>query len=351
MLGYPISLKFNYSDCSPFLNCHLNNLGDPFGDIWHYQLNTLKIEKMVIDHVAKLFHAPKDDYWGYVTGGGTEGNLYGLYLARELHPNGIVYYSDQTHYSVPKNLRLLQMKQVKLPSLNQGEIDYDALRQELAHRKEVPIIFANIGTTMKGAVDSIPRINQILTDLNIRDFYIHCDAAFFGMILPFLPQKPSQAFDFQEGIDSIVISGHKMIGSPVPCGVMVTKKSHVKAIGQHIEYVGTKDNTITGSRSGLSPLFLWQALKSEKKLNFRLLVSESIEKADYAIKQFTRYGIKSWRNDNSIIVVFPKPSMKLVKKWQLAVQKEIAHIIPLPHVTKKAIDAFIQDVRAEMGLK
>ncbi|MEI8301010.1 MAG: histidine decarboxylase, partial [Chlamydiota bacterium] len=109
MVGYPISQLFDYSELFHFLEFHINNLGDPFRKSWHYRINTLKIEKEVIDEFARLFHAPKNNYWGYVTNGGTEGNLHGLYVARELHPEGVVFYSEQTHYSVCKNLRILRM--------------------------------------------------------------------------------------------------------------------------------------------------------------------------------------------------------------------------------------------------
>jgi len=39
------------------------------------------------------------------------------------------------------------------------------------------------------------------------------------MILPFVPHP--QPWDFRAGIDSISISGHKMIGAPLPCGVVL----------------------------------------------------------------------------------------------------------------------------------
>jgi len=62
--------------------------------------------------------------------------------------------------------------------------------------KKIPIIIANIATTMKGAVDDIVQIKAILSDLEIPKYYLHADAAFFGMILPFLPELDSQPFDF-----------------------------------------------------------------------------------------------------------------------------------------------------------
>jgi histidine decarboxylase len=351
MLGYPLCQLFNYSKIVRFLKFHINNLGDPFGDIWHYRINTLKQEKQVIDYLAKLFHAPKNGYWGYVTTGGTEGNLYGLYVARELHPDGVVLYSDQTHYSVPKNIHLLKLPEIQIPSTENGEIDYRILKKKLASLGKTPIIFANIGTTMRGAVDNILKIKEILAELRIKKYYIHCDAAFFGLILPFLPKVESQAFDFRTGVDSIVISGHKMIGTPVPCGVVITKKEHITEIGTHIEYVGTKDSTIAGSRNGLSPLFLWHEFFCVKKGSLAKRVQKCIESADYAIKKFSEFGIKAWRNPNSMIVVFPKPSVPLIKKWQLAIQKDIAHIITLAHVRRKMIDRLVKQIAFDLSHK
>lgn len=196
-------------------------MGDPFTP-GSYQLGTRGFEVEVLAWFAKLFRFPWEETWGYVTGGGTEGNLHGLYVARELYPNGIVYYSRDTHYSVPKSVRLLKMEHVVIPSQSNGEIDYADLRENIeAHRHVPPIILANIGTTMKEAVDRVDHIRGILTDLSIASSYIHADAALAGMTLPFMDDPPP--FDFTAGIDSISVSGHQFIGSPIPCGVVLEK--------------------------------------------------------------------------------------------------------------------------------
>ena len=58
--------------------------------------------------------------------------------------------------------------------------------------RDVPaVIMANVGTTMRGAVDDIPRIRDILEDLAVTSSYIHADAALSGMILPFVPGAPA----------------------------------------------------------------------------------------------------------------------------------------------------------------
>ncbi|WP_218279902.1 pyridoxal-dependent decarboxylase [Verrucomicrobium spinosum] len=97
-------------------------------------------------------------------------------------------------------------------------MDYSDLRETLRiHRDVPPIIFANIGTTMKGAVDNLHKIRAILDELAITNAYLHADAALSGMILPFVADP--QPWDFAGGADSISISGHKFLGSPLPCGV------------------------------------------------------------------------------------------------------------------------------------
>ena len=287
--------------------------------------------------------AAADSFWGYVTNGGTEGNMYGIFLGRELFPEGLVYYSEDTHYSVSKILRCLHVRNIMIKSLPDGRIDLDDLRETIKiHRDVPPIIFANIGTTIKGAVDDLDGIRQILDDLAVPQHYIHADAALSGMILPFVDDP--QPWDFAAGVDSIAISGHKMIGSPIPCGVALAKRSHVDRIARSVEYVGTLDTTLAGSRNGITPLFLWYAFRTVGIKGLRRRVRACFEVADYAIEQFRRIGRDAWRHRNSVTVVFARPLAPIIHKWQLAVHHEVAHIITMPHVTRAMIDQLIDDV-------
>ena len=88
LVGYPCSQDYDYSEMTPFLNYALNNIGDPFGDSYFRQ-NTYPFEREVIEFFQKHLRAPAGQTWGYMTAGGTEGNLYGLYLAREMFPAGV----------------------------------------------------------------------------------------------------------------------------------------------------------------------------------------------------------------------------------------------------------------------
>jgi histidine decarboxylase len=344
MLGYPVSKDFNYSELAKFLNFPINNLGDPFVAST-YNVGTREMEREVLEFFALLFRAPVNNWWGYVTNGGSEGNLYGLYLAREIHPKGMVYFSQATHYSVQKNLHLLNMPNIVIRTQASGEIDYDDLRDTIKMNRHMPvIIFANIGTTMTEARDDVRKIRSILQDLAIQHFYIHADGALSGSYSAFIEPRP--AFDFVDGADSIAISGHKFIGSPIPCGVVVVKKNNRDRIARSVSYTGSMDTTITGSRNGHTPLFLWYMIKSLGLEGFKKRALHSLEVAAYAEMKLKEIGINAWRNPDSITVNLPEPAAQIRIKWQLALENGWCHIICMPNVTQYQIDQLVEEIAA-----
>lgn len=346
-LGYPVSKDFDYSELAEFFKYPINNIGDPY-EHGTYTVESHDIEREVVGFFADLFRADPSDYWGYVTNGGSESNLYGLYLARELHPKGMVYYSESTHYSVQKNLHLLNMPSIVIRSQENGEMDYEDLRQTLQMNRHKPaIILANIGTTMTEAKDDVKRIKEILRSMAIKNHYIHSDAALAGSFAPFLDPRPN--FDFADGADSIAISGHKFVGSPIPCGVVVVKRSNRDRIARGISYIGGSDTTISGSRNGHSPLFLWYAIKTLGHEGFRERLQRGQKVAAYTEKRLKELGIPAWRNSNALTVVFPMPSMHIQRKWQLATAEGISHIICMPNVSTEQIDALVEDLKGSLN--
>ncbi|MCA9980825.1 MAG: hypothetical protein KDD89_08330, partial [Anaerolineales bacterium] len=134
-IGYPCNQRFDYSPLYRFLRFAINNVGDPFSGS-NYRMNTHAFEREVVTAFARFAQIDPADCWGYVTNGGTEGNMYGLYLARELFPDGMVYYSEDTHYSVSKILRLQHTRSIMIRSQRDGEIDYADLEESvLTHKK------------------------------------------------------------------------------------------------------------------------------------------------------------------------------------------------------------------------
>jgi histidine decarboxylase len=345
VLGYPVAKDFDYSPLYDFLKYPVNNVGDPFEEST-YKVQTHEMECEVVEFFAELFRADPKNHWGYVTNGGSESNLYGLYLARELYPKAMVYFSESTHYSIKKNIHLLNIPSITIRSQENGEIDYEDLENTLQFNRHKPaIILTTFGTTMTEAKDDVSKVKKILKKLAIHDHYIHCDAALAGSYGAFI--EPRIPFDFEDGADSISISGHKFIGSPFPSGVIITKRSLRDRIARGISYIGSLDTTITGSRNGHSPLFLWYAIKTMgiKGLTTRYL--HSAETAEYCKNALTEQGIDAWINPGSITVVFPKVSDTIKAKWQLATDGDITHIICMPNVTKMQIDEFIADIVLE----
>lgn len=348
-IGYPAGVDFDYTELYPFLRFNLNNVGDPAIET-SVDMHTKAFEQEVISFFAELFNAPANNWWGYVTNGGSEGNLYGLYVARELYPQGMVYYSEATHYSVQKNIHLLNMDSIVIRTNAKGEMDYEDLKETLQlHRHRPVIILANVGTTMTEAKDHVPTIRQLLKNYAIKSYYIHSDAALSGMYLPLV--ESSAAFDFAAGADSIAVSGHKFIGAPIPCGVVLVKKNYKDRVGKSIPYIGSLDTTITGSRNAVSPLFLWYAIKKFGKEGLRQRALTCLDTAAHLEKKLNDIGIKAWRNEASLTVVFPKPSEAICKKWQLASEGEMSHVICMPGITKEQLNEFVKDmVESRVGV-
>lgn len=344
-LGFPNSRIRDYLELARFLKFPINNIGDPFHP--NAGINTCHIEQELLDFFRRLLNLEKSDCWGYVTNGGTEGIICGLYQGREIYPDGILYFSEDSHYSLNKVARFLRVDCERIPSLSNGEIDYTALANAAGMHGDRPaIINANIGTTMTGAIDSVEKIITVIQSAGIKNYYIHCDAALSGCMLPFMEDAPF--FDFRLPIGSISISGHKFLGSPMPCGILMTRKS----IKPHFEggagYVGSIDTTISSSRNGFSVLILWSTIKRFGMDGLAALVRESLDLTRYALSELDQAGWEAWVNPFSTTIVIKNPGKRLVKKWQLAFTEELAHLIILPGVTKTMIDQFVSELREQI---
>ena len=235
MLGYQWSQKLDgYAELAPFLDYHLDNIGDPFSPSLT-ALNTKDFEREVLDYFAQLWHArgPSDlddseSYWGYVLSmGSTEGNLYALWNARDylsgsrLLSGGsgperepVLLYSADAHYSLAKGAAMLRIHTLRelgesrypgqcpitpdgawpiaVPSIGgstgTGRIDTEqlaALVGFFADRGHPPIILLNLGSTFKGAYDHPEVVWEGIKDALGRNgmlgdrqgYWIHIDGA------------------------------------------------------------------------------------------------------------------------------------------------------------------------------
>ena len=246
----------------------------------------------MLEWFAKLWEIDVAEFWGYITNCGTEGNLHGIYVGRENFPNGtvrhiigcmpfslysgILYASTESHYSVFKAARMYRMKCERIPTMTTGEINYEELKAALIRNSKVPAILnVNIGTTVKGAVDDLDQILAVLTEAGFGEnrFYIHCDGALFGLMIPFLKRGDEPMVTFKKPIGSVSVSGHKFIGAPVPCGVVITRLRHIRALSSDIEYLNSRDATIMGSRNGHAAIYMWYTLSTKGYSGLRKVTS------------------------------------------------------------------------------
>ncbi|MFD0575223.1 pyridoxal-dependent decarboxylase [Dactylosporangium darangshiense] len=221
-----------------------------------------------MQQTADLFRAPWDDRWGYVTSGATEGTHCALWQARTRFPDALLVASTAAHYGVARVADMLRMPLLTVPTDDRDEIDYAALtdlvrRYRLPRRRRVPVVVvASVGTTMTEAVDDVRKVHAALDTAGVpRDArWVHADAALAGVPLGLLDPGARPGFDFADGATSIVVSGHKFLGVPMPCAVLVVLDSARPAGHDRlVSYTGSLDETVTGSRSGHAPLMLWWA--------------------------------------------------------------------------------------------
>ncbi|KAJ6287700.1 hypothetical protein OIU78_000007, partial [Salix suchowensis] len=317
-LGYPFNLDFDYGGLGQLQHFSINNLGDPFIES-NYGVHSRQFEVGVLDWFARLWEIEKNEYWGYITNCGTEGNLHGILVGREAFPNGVLYASRESHYSVFKAARMYRMDCEKVDCLISGEIDCADFKAKLLANKDKPaIINVNIGTTVKGAVDDLDLVIQTLEESGFSEdrFYIHCDGALFGLMMPFVKRAPK-----------------------------ITRMEHINALSRNVEYLASRDATIMGSRNGHAPIFLWYTLNRKGYKGFQKEVQKCLRNAHYLKDRLHDAGISSMLNELSSTVVFERPlDEEFVRRWQLACQGNIAHVVVMPSVTIEKLDDFLNEL-------
>jgi histidine decarboxylase len=347
-IGFPGATDFNYTGLGELLGRQLlNNIGDPFrGSAAVNQ--TMAMEREVVTFVADLLRAPADDRWGYVTTGGSEGNLYGLYLARSRFPDAMTYVSAQAHYSALKGLEILGLAHITIGCDHTGAMDTADLAAQVDRNRHRPaIVLATAGTTMAEAVDNVTDIVTVLDNAAVHRRHVHVDAALSGIPLA-LWDGPRPGFDFADGADSMSSSGHKFLGTPTLCGVVVVKASHRARVAQHVGYTGSPDATLLGSRSGHAPLMLWCALRRHGIEGLRARAAEARKLAGYTHAQLASLGWESSRLPHAFTVVLRTPPASVMDRWVLATDGGWSHIVTMPGVDPVSINAFVEAMRAAL---
>lgn len=353
-IGYPYNLDFDSKSFSHLSQFLINNLGDPYTGS-HYGIEVCGMERELISWFMDVWRCDHPDlFWGSVGASGTEGNLWAIYLGREALQNPVLIHSREAHYSIPKAAKILRMETVCVDCEESGTISPSALANALRTAADRHIVLAlTCGTTMKGAHDDIAGALRVMDELNIqRDCrYVHVDGALNAMVLPFIDTAPpSIRPSFEHDIDSISTSGHKMIGTPMPCGILVARRQHVARVASGISYLRSDDTTLMGSRNGHAVIAIWSRMMGHGVSGFRADAVSCLARAHRLADKLRALNVPVLHNNWSLTVVFPEPSEELVKKYQLACANKLAHAIVMPNVSDELIEQFVADYAAHQAL-
>jgi histidine decarboxylase len=360
LAGYPVNQDTSLDGFyawyvkSKLYRASMNNVGNPRNQS-PYSINTHSFENEVVDYFAKLYGYKEDDYWGFVTGSGTDGNNHGIYYGRKfLQAKStvppIIYVSEEAHYSI-KKLADVQNSELRLiKATDMGQMDLDDFEKQLDPTRPALVVIA-LGTTFKGAIDDQAAIRKVLAEKHKGPEYIHLDAALFGGYLPYLGGEAAGLVNQQlQKFDSIAVSGHKFFGFDEPLGIFITTKEAFGNLNPfHVPYLNDAVPTITCSRSALDPLKFWWKLHSTRMDQFQVISTNLLSNADYLLEKLQAAGIKAWKNPYSNTIFFERPPGEILGKYDLAPDEspvfgKLAHFIIMPHVNKKLMNGFIKDM-------
>ena len=341
---YPISLKTQYLLLQHYTAPFSNNCGD-IDERGNYAMDTKDIEKRIVQLYAEKF-SMGENFWGYVTSGGSESNSCGIVLAFSQNPNGILYYSSSAHYSVEKYAKTYEHEII--PCLPHDVLDVKALLERIKYNYDARGAAANLllthGTTKYGACDEVDEIVAFLRAHNI-PYYIHVDAALFGGIPNNQIDAPLFLNAKERGINSISVSLHKYTGFPDVKSVFVATE---KPRGETVAYIGQHDTTVSGSRS--IPAF---ALLNHITEQLNEPDPEQYVRNVHLFESLLKEAqVPYYKAEFSNIFVIDSPSDKLCKKYQLSCfeedGKQKAHVIIFASHFLKEMQELVTDLKQDL---
>jgi glutamate/tyrosine decarboxylase-like PLP-dependent enzyme len=273
---------------------------NPFAGNWMEGSGTSQIELITVDWLREMCGLP-ETAGGLFVSGGSMANLTALMTARcakldNRSENAVVYFSDQTHNSIEKALRVLGFarEQIrKLPSDDVFRLRIESLQQAVvedrAAGRQPFCVIANAGTTNTGAVDPLDE----LADLCAReDLWLHVDGAYGAAAC--LSERGKKLLAGIERADSLSLDPHKWLFQPFEIGCVLARDARLlkKTFHTMAEYledtrraeeeeINYYDYGVQLTR-GFRALKLWLSLKTFGAAAFREAINHGFELAEFA---------------------------------------------------------------------
>lgn len=207
---------------------------NPSMDSWDQAPVASELERALTAALARLVGHTD----ALITSGGTESNLLGLLLARELHGTVQPVCGRNVHHSVARAAWLLGLPAPLPVDCDRGRLRVDDLRRVLAGLDRPAFVVATAGTTDTGAIDPIAEIRAAAPDA-----WLHVDAAYGGATL--FSDRLSALLDGVAEADSVTMDLHKFGWQPIAAGVLATRRP-LSALDIRADYLNAADDTEAG---------------------------------------------------------------------------------------------------------
>ena len=270
-----------------------------FAGTWLEASGPTQIELVTIDWLRQACGLP-DSAGGLFVSGGSMANMTGLAVARHVKLRGrtegaVVYFSDQTHSSVERGLRVLGFQDHQMRKIESDDrfcLDISALERKVEADHDagrVPFcVVANAGTTNTGAIDPLPA----LVDYCRREaLWLHVDGA-YGAAAVFC-ERGQALLDGLGQVDSLSLDPHKWLFQPYEIGCVLVReerwlKEAFHILPEYLEDIEGQEGEVNFCDRGIQltrgfrALKLWMSLQVFGRSAFQEAVSRGFEMAEVA---------------------------------------------------------------------
>lgn len=323
-----------------------SNLGDP-----GIFLGTVELEKRLIAVMGDILHNPNTS--GYICSGGTEANIQAVRAARNINEGENIVVPQSAHFSFEKVADILGLEVRKAELDEEFKVDVSSV-ENLIDENTASIIGV-AGTTEFGQIDPMEELSGVAVD---NDIPLHVDAAFGGLIIPFMGQEQGQKppFDFQlDGVSSITIDPHKMGMATIPSGgIFFRDESYIDALAIETPYLTSKRQiTLTGTRPGTGVASAYAVLKHLGEKGMEEIVSRCLSNTELLVTEMRELGFEPVIDPSMNIICFRTEKCERIKeelykkRWVVSTIREPRAIrfVIMPHVNEKTIESFISDLK------
>jgi glutamate/tyrosine decarboxylase-like PLP-dependent enzyme len=276
-----------------------------FNGSWLGGSSAAAMETAVIDWFRQWCGFP-ESAGGLFVSGGSMANLTALVAARHTRlddrtANAVIYYSDQTHSSVDRALRVIGFlpEQIRhIASDADFRLPLGALARAVAEDRAAGLrpfaVIANAGTTNTGAIDPLREIAAFCKE---NDVWMHVDGAYGAAAA--ISARGRKLLDGIDLADSLSFDPHKWLFQSIECGCVLLRDAallkstyrimpeYLADVHRNAAEVNPCDYGIQLTR-GFRALKVWMSIQYFGMDAFRAAVERGFALAEFAETKLRR---------------------------------------------------------------